>query len=435
MVDRWTARSANALREALGYSIPQFATRLGNSESTVGKWSSPASRIVPGGEAQQLLTVTLEQVTSEVRDRFWMIMNSLPREPGDQITIPVAQDLGQTVRDAAAQSARLADVAAGLGSDSEQLDHLRDELGRIAVAYVHEPLGTVVTDLRAVQNTVSGLLGSPRRPRSAHDLHFLGGVTCLMLAHASQNAGDHKSALTQLRAAATLAKVIDHDALRAWACGSAALMLEWSRRPADAVARAMDGLQFSASAQTRLRLLAIAARSAARAGDTARAHDALAQLRDVPTSVAVTAVDDVVSFGGLLSFPDTKLTYYQGGTYSLLGDHHRAEDHALRAIRGYEAGLPEDRSYGDEALARLDVTRARLAHDNIGGAALAAEPVLMLPEPLRIKQIDTAVATLRADVLQLAGRQHHEAAALGDQLTGYLTARAPMQRALPSAGA
>ncbi|MFC9249954.1 hypothetical protein [Amycolatopsis thailandensis] len=428
---RWTAHSAMALKSALNLNLVPFAEHLGLSPSTVNHWSAPGSSVTPGREAQELLTVALDKASGEVKNRFWAEM-AAGTSTGTPAPDRDPRDLGGQIRDGAAQSMTMADEASQLATSDEQLAYLRDELCRIAVAYVHTPLSDVVEDLRDAQKTLAAITQTRHRPRSAREATVLSGVLCLLFAHASQNAGDQKSALQQLRSATTFANVADSDALRTWTLGSAALMLEWSARPGEAADRARNGLQYRVSTQSHQRLLAIVARSAARAGDAPAARDALAGLADLNQHDA-THGDEVVGFGGLLSFPEAKLTYYQGGTLTLLGDHAQAEIHSARAIERYETGPDEDRSYGDEALARLDVTRARLGQDDVTGALAAAEPVLTLDTRLRIRQIDNAISLVRADALALAGRRHRDAGQLTDRLTGYLTAARQTPRALPSA--
>ncbi|WP_152546761.1 helix-turn-helix domain-containing protein [Amycolatopsis orientalis] len=429
MVFHWTAHSAMALRAALNLTLADFADLLGLSRSTVSHWSAPGSSASPGLEAQELLSVALERASSQVQTRFWSTVAVGTGSPVDTID---GSDIGAQIQDAAAQSMTMADDAMRLASSAEQLTYLRDELCRIAVAYVHTPLADVVADLREAQKTLSAIARTHHRPGDAQEITVLSGVLCLLLAHASQNSGDPKSALRQLRAASTFATVADSDALRAWGLGTAALMLEWSSRPDEAARRAQKGLHHAASAESHRRLLAITARSAARAGDAPTAREALARLDDLNPAAGD---DEVVRFGGLLRFPETKLTYYRGGALTLLGDYDHAETCALRAIADYETGAPEDRSYGDEALARLDVTLARLGQDNVTGALAAAEPVLALDRQLRIEQIDNAVRRVHAGTRALTRRGHPDAAQLDDRLAGYLATAGPAPRALPSAGA
>ncbi|MGH3683456.1 MAG: hypothetical protein ACRDSM_00030 [Pseudonocardiaceae bacterium] len=62
--------------------------------------------------------------------------------------------------------------------------------------------------------------------------------------------------------------------------------------------------------------------------------------------------DQLGEFGGLLSFPVSKQHCYAGSAHMLLGDADQAQQNCLLAIAMYEAGPAEQRSYGDEALAR-----------------------------------------------------------------------------------
>ena len=62
----------------------------------------------------------------------------------------------------------------------------------------------------------------------------------------------------------------------------------------------------------------------------------------------------------------------------------------------YEAGPTDHRSYGDEALARVDVAAARLGLSDLDGVQAALEPVFRLPPERRIKQISAGLARTRA---------------------------------------
>ncbi len=423
----WTARRAAALCAAMGCTLAEFAEYLGLSRSTVAKWNRTTNPRNPGREAQDLLTVALTQASPAVRARFHADLGGVPQVPTQPLEATTADSRTQ-VADAAAQAELLANDVAALGSDADLIEYQRSELGRIAVAYVHSPLPAVFADLRQVQNTLTQALRTPQRPSQTHDLMFLAGIASILLAHASQNLGDHGAALKHLRAAATLATAVDSTALRAWTCGSSALFHEWSRQPSAAVTNALKGLQYSSGPQTRQRLLAIAARSAARSQRPDVARDLLARLNDPPERGFASA-DSVEDFGGLLSFPATKKTYYVGGTYALLGEHDKAERCSARAILDYEQGLPQERSYGDLALARLNHAHACLGQDDLDGAAASVTRVLDLPEEEQISQLNGAVASLRDQARQLGDRRHRAAGELADRLTGYLSHR---PRALPS---
>ncbi|MGH3573026.1 MAG: hypothetical protein ACRDUW_14545 [Pseudonocardiaceae bacterium] len=274
------------------------------------------------------------------------------------------------------------------------MDHLSYELCRTALNYVHAPLRMLLGDLTALRGHACELLHNGRQhPTQARKLFFLAGTSCLLLAHASQNLGDSASAIAQVRAALTCAEQADHNGLRAWTHGTAALIAEWTHQHRRAVEFAQRGQPFAVSADSRVRLAALEARAAARTGDRRLALDALtraARARDV-----CAPDDELAEFGGLLTFPVAKQHYYAGSTYALLGEDERAQENALLAIGMYETGPVEQRSYGDEALARVDVTTARLALDDLDGAREALRPVLDLPPERRIEQLTVGIGRVR----------------------------------------
>ncbi|MGH3830948.1 MAG: hypothetical protein ACRDRS_10950 [Pseudonocardiaceae bacterium] len=277
---------------------------------------------------------------------------------------------------------------------SSTLDHLSYELCRIAVNYVHAPMLPLFRDLTGLRTLACELLRNGRQhPTQARELFFLAGTCCILLAHASQNLGDSASAMAQVRAALTCAEQADHNGLRAWAHGTAALIAEWTHQHRRAVEFAQRGQPFAPTLDSRVRLASLEARAAARAGDRALALDALdraARARDLTARP-----DTLEEFGGLLTFPVPKQHYYAGGAYTLLGEPQRAQESALLAIGMYEAGPVEERSYGDEALARVDVTTARLALGDLDGAREALRPVLALPPERRIEQLAVGVSRVR----------------------------------------
>ena len=143
--------------------------------------------------------------------------------------------------------------------------------------------------------------------------------------------------------------------------------------------------------------------------------------------------DDLGDLGGLLTFPDAKRHYYLGGTFALLGDHSAASTHARTAIDLYQTGPPQARSYGDEALARLDLARAGIHAGDIAGAALALDPVLELPAARRIHQIDMEVAGVDALLAHPPLVGSPAVRELRDRIDAYRSDGRSQRRALDSA--
>jgi hypothetical protein len=239
-----------------------------------------------------------------------------------------------------------------------------------------------------------------------------------LLAHASQNLGDPASAMAQARTALVCAEQADHHGLLAWVRGTQALIAEGSRRPAEAVEFARAGQVFAASADARVRLAALEARAAARLGDRATVTAALARAERA-RSGGEHADDEVSRLGGLLTFPVAKQLFYAGGAHSLLGDHDRGQQAALTAIELYETGPVEQRSYGDEALARVDVADARLAVGDLTGAGEALVPVLSLPVAHRIRQLHDRLGRVSAALAPARYAQSAEARGLLGEITAF----------------
>lgn len=264
------------------------------------------------------------------------------------------------------------------------IEHVSYELTRIAVDYVSTPPLPLLGDLVELRDAMFGLLRQRPNPRQSREVFFMAGTTCVMLAHATQNLGDPGSAMAQARTAWTCAEQADHNGLRAWVRGTQALIAEWSRRPADAVAFARAGQTFAHTADSCVRLAAIEARALARLGETTAAVAAIERAQQARERAE--QPDELSTFGGLLTFPLAKQLYYAGGALAI-ANHPDAERLALEAIRMYETGPTEQRSYGDEALARVDVATARLGAGDLEGACAALVPVLALPPAQRIRQL------------------------------------------------
>lgn len=298
-------------------------------------------------------------------------------------------DLRELASQAATQSLRFADRFSTSNVSDDDLEDLTYALADVATAYVHAPLHPLLHDLLATRDRVFALLDGHQAPHQTRELFLLAGTSCLLLAHASQNLGDEKAAMAQIRAAWTCAERADHHGLRAWSKGTAALIAEWSPRRQAALTYTREALRHAPRGESRIRIAAIQARAAARIGDRPRALAALDILRTAREQPA--EPEGLGRFGGLLTFPEAKQEYYIGGTYTLLGEHALAEQHATAALTLYENGPREDRSYGDEALARLDITTARLAAGELEGAGEQLHRLFQLPPELRIRQLGTAM--------------------------------------------
>ncbi|MFJ9899784.1 helix-turn-helix domain-containing protein [Streptomyces sp. NPDC091280] len=228
-------------------------------------------------------------------------------------------DLNDLTAHAAVRSLQFTDEIAKTTVSSAELEGLESTLTRIAGDYVHAPLRQIFTDLVTTRDCLFTLLNGRQPLGQTRELLLLAGTSCLLLAHASQNLGDEDAAIAQLQTAWTLAEQADHNDLRAWVKGTAALIAEWSARRQTALEYTRQATRLTPGGETRIRIAAIEARAAARVGDR---PTALAALEDLQRAREQPAPSDALTrFGGLLSFPEAKQEYYIGGTFALLGEH------------------------------------------------------------------------------------------------------------------
>jgi hypothetical protein len=333
------------------------------------------------------------------------------------LVVPAATDSRGIVVAAAADSLEFLTWAENDRVPPAVLEHISSELRRIAVDYVHRPLPPLLSDLVELRDNTFQLLRERPHPQQSRELFFVAGTVCTLLAHASQNMGHASAARTQAATAWGCADQGDHDDLRAWVRGTQALIAEWTDSYDQALAFARGGQLLARSTESTVRLAAIEARTLARAGDAAGAIEAVE--RATRHRDAADKSDSLAEFGGLLTFPHVKQRYYAGSTLTLAARYPNAERTALDAIQLYEAGPAAQRSYGDEALARVDVALARAATDDVDGAAEALQPVFSLPAGQRIQQIVAGLDRVRQRLALPRYARSHAARELTEDIAGF----------------
>lgn len=424
----WTFESfsiqfCRAAEEVARADRDQRIADLTVSRRSFNRWMEGALKRLPWPDTCRVLEHLLQCPAAEL-----FAPPSVPAASNQgQESIPArydGQDVSSRPRDpyemsvgAAAESLEFAELVTRGNVSEDTLEHLAFEVSRIATDYVHAPLFPLFGDLTSLRDGIFSLLKGRQRPRQTRELFLLAGVTCLLLSHASQNLGAPGPAMTQVRTAWTCAEQADHTGLRAWVRGTAALIAEWSPQNRMALKLTEHGAALAPAGESRIRIAAIEARTAARIGDRERALAAVERMgrarEEEPEH------DEVEQFGGLLSFPVAKQEYYLGGTYTLLGHYNEAERHASKAVEHYITGPSEERSYGDEALALVDIATARLAEGDVSGAAQRLRPILALPPELRIQQIGKAMIRVAAFLQRPALAGNVQARELADLARGY----------------
>lgn len=345
---------------------------------------------------------------------------------------PDPVDVRSLVTTAAAQSVNWGRRQDSLGLGSLALEGLRIQVANLATDYVHRPMVPVVRDLIALRDELFSQLAQPH-PGQAKQLYLLAGVTCAILGHASGNLGFLGAAHDQAQTAVICADRAEYPPLAAWAYGVRALQCEWNGRPREALGLVARALKATGSAShrgpTAAWLAAIEARAWARLGHRDAATEALATA-DQAAQRTPDDSDQLESIGGIISFPPAKRLYYAAVVSRRCHDLTRTAQYADEAVERYVAGPAVARSYGDEALARVELAIARASGDrpDLDGAASAlrqtrdllghtriaaiAEPLRELGQLLSMPRLRTAAlaAQLREEVRHLLGPRRPPAA-------------------------
>ncbi len=295
---------------------------------------------------------------------------------------------------------------------AETLDQLFDDLRRLLVAYLQQPLPTLLGELVDTQDRAFGLLEGRQRPDQTRDLYLVAGITCWLMAVASRDLGATHDAMTQARTGYACADNAGHDGLRASMRGLQSNIAYWSGRWDDALRYA----QLSADAAERSRstaavfLASCEARALGALNRMDEAHAAVGRAADARDRVQP---DELDVLGGLCSFIRPNQLNYAAEALSWGGAPQagHAERFALESLETY-AAYPGG-SFRNEATARCALAVARVTRREVDGATEALAPVLTLPAPQRDHTILTAVERVRTalsavtdparDVIDLAG--------------------------------
>ncbi len=307
------------------------------------------------------------------------------------------------------------------------VEQIRADVVRLGRAYVSAPPLPLFAAMHRTLSRIQEALDQKVYPAQARDLNFLAGALCGLMANASLDLGREEAADDLARAAWTYGRVIDSGPLMGWARGTQALAAIWDHRYLDAVRHAEDGLIHLPAGTGKVRLLAISARALAAHGDRAQARAAITTAGTARTHEHPDELHDGV--GGEFAFDDAKLCYYQALTLANAEVPAEAERAAAASIRLYQAVPARARSYGCEALARVQLARALLMSKKLEDAAEALGSVLALDPQMRIGSLAQHLETCRQLLHSPAYRSSAMARQLQRQLSVFSSASAA--RALP----
>lgn len=274
---------------------------------------------------------------------------------------------------------------------------LDDEVRDLARAYPVQALPELINPMITLQEIVTDAITSPVRPGDGRRLYGVAAITGGLLAKASHDLGNARSAGTQARTALIFAEQLGDPSVTAWLNGLMSLISYWDNRARQSLDYAHRGLTTSAHSTAALWLHSSAARAWGRLGNVEKATAAVHDAENVAEHLERSELDE---YGGILTFTPARAAYYAAETYAWLPEQPEAEQVATAAVEAFIDPNQESWAFGDAAGAACDLAVVRIRRGELEGAREALTGVLELPREQRIggiiKSVHHVVAALAA---------------------------------------
>jgi transcriptional regulator with XRE-family HTH domain len=328
-IQTWTGREARALREAMRMSVRDFAARLGISARAISKWEAGGETMVPRPESQSILDTALESVSSNVRDRFELLLSSgwnrssatgvltghssslphghaieqrdnagsfLPRSlPGSRALL--LPDDQRTTEDAFDLLSRMQKLHRGT-VHPEVVRHLQNSMQHVVTQYEtlsHSATAATLVKQRAL---IEKILRECSHPRQQQRLYKVAGAASGVLGYIAVGRGDFPLARIYCLEAFQLGDFAQDPNLQAWARALQSFCEYYAGQYDDALHLAKDGLSYAQAGPQSVRLMINGvARALGKLGDTEGVHRSIHEAYDLMSRNDVPAgVPSSISF-------------------------------------------------------------------------------------------------------------------------------------------
>src|SRR2546423_7103548 len=181
------------------------------AQRTFRNWSSGQVKTLPQADQcrvlERLFNRPVKELFAKVSDASVLAEPQesglvLPSRSLEVVHAAPGQDLKGQLEMAARRSQRFGAFAEASGVGSNTIENIQFELQRLATDYTQKPLALILGDLIDVQNETFQYLENRQRPEQARELYLLAAIGTGMLAKASHDLGDPRSAMTHARTAA-----------------------------------------------------------------------------------------------------------------------------------------------------------------------------------------------------------------------------------------
>lgn len=348
---------------------PRLAT-LTVSEKTFKRWLSGQVRTQPRPDVARVLETLFEQPVDSLFH---------PRAVG--ISGAAATDAHHgtetQIRMAAQQALKFSTLILGDELSSDVIQHLQAEAGRLSVATTRDPLPALVTGLANLQDITFSLLHRQHRPNQLRDLYMIAALASGLMAKASMDTDDHRSAMTQTRTGLLCSQRAGHTGLAAMIISWQALSAYWAGQARQAVSYSQQAASLGAKGYVRIFVPAMEARAHAVLGDRDATLSAITRVREATDQYQATDLD---ALGGIFAFPVNRQACFIAQAQVLLAPSSRIATTAADEAVALMAGVPpQDRYFVGDALASTQQAITRVASGDLDAAQQSLTSVFELP--------------------------------------------------------
>jgi hypothetical protein len=293
------------------------------------------------------------------------------------------------------------------------VEQMRTDVQRLSRQYMTGQPLPLFFEMRRVRDRMHTALDRRLWPRDATEIYFLLAALNGLMANAALDLGYHQAAEELIRAGWAYAIAIDHRPLMGFLRGKQASVAYWRGYPLRARELAQDGLAYLPDGTGAVLLHCRHAIPAARLGEPDEAAAAVTSAHEARDRGPRDVLHDEI--GGEFGCSPAKESYLAG---TALADMPQSEPAAIRelqtAVRLYSSGPAEERSYGCEALAHINLAVVHIRKGALDAVDL--EPVFGLPSAKRIDALPQRLAAVRTELAQPIFRGSAQARELGERI-------------------
>lgn len=392
---------------------PRLAT-LTVSEKTFKRWLTGQVRTQPRPDAARIL----EALFGQSADSLFH-----PSAAGicDETITDVHHGTEGQIRTAAQRALKFSTLILGDELSSDAIQHLQAEAARVSVTYASDPLPMLITDLANLQDISLSLLQRQHHPDQLRDLYMIAALASGLMAKASMDAGDLRSAMTQARAGLLCAQRAGHTGLAAKIISWQALFAYWAGRARQAVSYSQQATSLGAKGYVSIFLPAMEARAHAVLGDRDATLSAITCVREAADHYRASDLD---AFGGIFAFSVNRQACFTAEAQVLLDPSSRAALTATdEAIALKASAPPADRYFVNEAGVSVHQAITRMANGDLDAAHESLAPVLELPTDRRKHTIVLSLMRVHTHLRARASRSPGLARDLQEQIEQFAPVR------------